>query len=141
MYCTNCGKEVSAEAVACTNCGLPPRLKRNFCYACGVEINPEQVMCIKCGVSLDGAGTSGAPPARPLGKQPVTAALLAIFLGAFGAHKFYHGSTGWGVIYLLLCWTWLSFLAGIIEGIVYLTMDHAAYDQKYNQEAKDPWKW
>jgi TM2 domain-containing membrane protein YozV len=102
-------------------------------------------MCIKCGVGLGGLGSSGNPGQVSMGpvsgKKPVNAAILAILLGAFGAHKFYHGSNGWGVVYLLLCWTWISFLAGVVEGIIYLSMDSNEYDRKYNLEGKDPWKW
>lgn len=36
-------------------------------------------------------------------KSKVTAYLLLIFLGPFGAHKFYLGKTGMGVLYLLTC--------------------------------------
>ena len=47
---------------------------------------------------------------------------LAIFLGSFGAHKFYQGKTFQGVIYFLLSWTTLPMWAGILEGIRYLFM-------------------
>ena len=47
---------------------------------------------------------------------------LAIFLGSFGAHKFYQGKTLQGVIYFLLSWTLLPGFIGTIEGIRYLFM-------------------
>ena len=47
---------------------------------------------------------------------------LAIFLGSFGAHKFYQGKTLQGVIYFLLSWTLLPGLIGTLEGIRYLFM-------------------
>lgn len=31
--------------------------------------------------------------------------LLALFLGGFGAHKFYSGKTGMGILYIVFCWT------------------------------------
>lgn len=43
--------------------------------------------------------------------------LLAIFLGTFGAHKFYAGQIGKGIIYLIFCWTFIPGLIGLIEGI------------------------
>ncbi len=36
-------------------------------------------------------------------KNKLVAALLALFLGGLGIHKFYLGRTGWGIIYLLFC--------------------------------------
>jgi len=50
-------------------------------------------------------------------------ALLGIFLGSFGIHKFYAGKIGMGVLYLLFCWTFIPGLIGFIEGIVALTKE------------------
>ncbi len=43
--------------------------------------------------------------------------LLAFFLGSFGIHKFYEGKNVKGVIYLLLCWTFIPGILGVIEAI------------------------
>lgn len=66
------------------------------------------------------------------GKNKLVAALLAIFLGGFGIHKFYLGSIGWGIAYLLFCWTGIPAIVGFIEGIVYLCRSDEGFDQKYN---------
>ncbi|MBR1373314.1 TM2 domain-containing protein [bacterium] len=50
----------------------------------------------------------------------VAYALLAIFLGGFGAHNFYAGKTVKGIIYLVLCWTFIPALLGLIEGCIAL---------------------
>ena len=52
MYCRNCSKECSEEAVACTGCGVPPQKGNKFCHSCGEGCNTEAIMCVKCGVSL-----------------------------------------------------------------------------------------
>lgn len=44
--------------------------------------------------------------------------LLAIFFGGLGLHKFYAGKASQGVIYLLLCWTFIPAIIGFIEGIM-----------------------
>ena len=40
-FCTNCGKEiaVSAPAPACPNCGKPLQADEKFCVRCGTKIN------------------------------------------------------------------------------------------------------
>ena len=48
-------------------------------------------------------------------KNEVVGVLLALFLGHFGIHKFYMGQTGWGVVYLLFCWTGIPTILGFIE--------------------------
>jgi len=65
-------------------------------------------------------------------KKKMTAALLAIFLGSVGAHKFYHGNWVWGIGYILFSWTYISLIVGFIEGVIYLAMDYTKYDAKYN---------
>jgi TM2 domain-containing membrane protein YozV len=56
--------------------------------------------------------------------KKIAAGLLAIFLGAFGLHKFYLGYVTAGVISLVVtlfsCGTIMGVI-GIIEGIIYLT--------------------
>ena len=60
---------------------------------------------------------------------------LAIFLGSFGAHKFYQGKTIQGVIYFLLSWTTLPMWISIAEGIRYLFMPvEDFYDQYIKKE-------
>lgn len=71
-----------------------------------------------------------AHPYAPSGKSRSTAAVLAILLGGFGIHKFYLGAWGWGLIYLLFCWTYIPAVIGLIEGIRYLVLSDADFDYK-----------
>jgi TM2 domain-containing membrane protein YozV len=48
-------------------------------------------------------------------KNVTTAILLAFFVGWLGAHKFYMGQTGWGIAYLLFCWTGIPSLVSFFE--------------------------
>ena len=72
-------------------------------------------------------------------ENKTVAALLAIFLGALGLHKFYLGRIGWGVTYLLVSLIgsflivppFVAFIA-FIEGIVLLDMDPRSFDSQYN---------
>lgn len=65
-------------------------------------------------------------------KSKVAAALLAIFLGDFGIHKFYLGRPIQGIIYLLLFWTGIPAIIGFFEGIIYLCMSDASFTKKYS---------
>jgi len=66
----------------------------------------------------------------------MTAGLLAIFLGAFGVHKFYLGGAKQktaGIIQLVATFVTCG-LAGIIpfiEGIIYLTKDEQQFQAEY----------
>ena len=65
-------------------------------------------------------------------KSRTTAALLGILIGGFGAHQFYLGNTLKGLIYLLLCWTYIPGIIGLIEGIMMLTQT----DEEFAREPK-----
>ena len=56
---------------------------------------------------------------------------LAIFLGSFGAHKFYQGKTIQGIIYFLLSWTTLPMWVSLVEGIRYLFMPVEDFYEQY----------
>lgn len=62
---------------------------------------------------------------------------LAIFLGSFGAHKFYQGKTLQGVIYFLLSWTTLPMWISLVEGIRYLFMPVEDFYDQYIKPNKN----
>lgn len=66
------------------------------------------------------------------GKNRVVAVLLALFFGTLGVHKFYLGSIGWGLTYLIFSWTMIPLIASIVEAIVYLSMSDSDFRSKYN---------
>ena len=104
-----------------------------FCSECGAVIKAKAEICPKCGVRQ-------LPPpgiyisTTPDGKSKLIAALLALFLGGFGVHKFYLGRAGWGVVYLLFCWTFIPAIVGFIEGILLLVMSDSDFDRKYGKD-------
>ena len=102
MYCPKCGKEVPSDASYCPHCGA----------------------FIKKADSSDGSSDD-----VPTTRSALAAGLFGIFLGAFGVHNFYLGYTGKAVVQLVLTccivfWP-ISFIWGLIEGIMILTGDIA----------------
>ena len=101
----------------------------NFCSHCGNAVSPMAAACPQCGHPVAGQqaaapGVGGAQPqANPYApvKSRVTAGILAILLGGIGVHKFYLNKAGLGVVYILLCWTYIPAIVALVEGIIYLT--------------------
>lgn len=65
-------------------------------------------------------------------KTKKAATLWALFLGGIGAHKFYLGKTGAGILYLLFFWTGIPMLIALIEVIMLVLMDEEDFNRKYN---------
>ncbi len=65
-------------------------------------------------------------------KNRPVAILVCWFLGGFGVHKFYLGSIGWGIAYLLFCWTFIPFLAAFVEFFMLVFMSDTEFNTKFN---------
>ena len=76
-----------------------------LCKNCGEIVLKKAEICPKCGSRLRSAKSKGV------------AVLLALFLGGFGAHKFYLGQSGLGFLYLLFCWTLIPGIIAFFEGL------------------------
>ena len=74
-------------------------------------------------------------------KNRIVAAIMAFFLGGFGAHKFYLGQTGQGIMFFFIFMITLgsrfpfSFLLGVMDSIRLLTMSDEKFHHKYNRGA------
>ncbi|MFO8015626.1 MAG: NINE protein [Candidatus Woesearchaeota archaeon] len=97
-----------------------------YCSSCGEIIKKEAEICPKCGVRQKSHHSSHTGE-----KDKIAAGLLGILLGGIGAHKFYLGNVGMGILYLCLSWTFIPAILGLIEGIIYLTMSDSEFKKKY----------
>ncbi len=91
-----------------------------FCRGCGERIHESALICPHC----------GAPQGVTGGKNKVVAALLAIFLGGIGVHRFYLGQW-WGIFYLLFSWTFIPSLVALVEAIVFFLTSDRDWVAKY----------
>jgi TM2 domain-containing membrane protein YozV len=105
--CRECGKQISSQAVACPHCGAP--------------------------IKDSGVVNNTVPISVTKSKNRSLAILLAVLLGGLGIHKFYLDRPGWGIIYMLLCWTFIPVILGFIEGIFYLSLSDESFQERYRQ--------
>jgi len=74
-----------------------------YCQRCGAAMAREERFCRSCGTDSTtpwGAAPQVPYPAAVSDRKRLVALLLCIFLGVFGAHRFYVGKIGTGVIWL-----------------------------------------
>jgi TM2 domain-containing membrane protein YozV/ribosomal protein L40E len=103
-----------------------------YCSECGSVIKLKAEICPKCGVrQLAQPSSINLGPVTSNGKNKIAAALFAFFLGSFGAHKFYLGQIGRGILYLLFCWTFIPTILSFIEFILLLVMSDETFNRKH----------
>lgn len=106
--------------------GRTPGADEQYCSSCGEIIKKEAEICPECGVRQSSGGGAGSSS-----KDRTTAGILALLLGGIGAHKFYLGETGLGILYLCFSWTLIPAIVGFIEGILYLTKTDEEFQRQY----------
>ncbi|MCD7722613.1 MAG: NINE protein [Clostridiales bacterium] len=92
MFCSKCGAQIDDQAVVCPQCGVPTS---NYHQA---PAEPVQQPTINIVNTNSNVNTNVAGAGKP--KNKWAALLLCIFLGGIGAHKFYEGKIGMGILYL-----------------------------------------
>ena len=116
---------------------LQPGMK--FCKFCGQQIPMEAVLCVKCGRQVE--QLQGVPTVNPQvvinnAQQPVVyqtgtpkdkwvAFILCFFFGVFGAHCFYEGRVGAGLLRLFTAG--LFGIGWFVDLIIILTKPNPYY--------------
>jgi len=129
MFCKHCGMVIDKDCIICTSCGkqVGTLTQTKYCKFCGSVIDIECVVCPKCGKQIEELRTTSPQPQQqyttgqpnivinntsnsggygkvylPIGnpKDKWVSLLLLLFMGILGAHKFYEGRIGMGILYI-----------------------------------------
>lgn len=95
-FCKHCGQKIDKEAVICIHCGKQVEvLEQAQATQPQVVINNSN-MNTNTNTNTNSNGFVGGKP-----KNKWVAFCICFFLGFLGAHKFYEGKAGMGILYLL----------------------------------------
>lgn len=86
-YCKYCGELIDLDCIICPKCGKQVE---------EIKVNSEKII-----VNNNLSATERIGAGRE--KNKWISFLLCLFLGGIGAHKFYEGKIGMGVLYLFTC--------------------------------------
>ena len=92
-FCSHCGAKILEAAVVCTHCG---------CQVKEVKQNEQPSIVINNANTNSNVNTNNinAGMFGVRAKNKWVSFFLCLFLGYFGAHKFYEGKGGMGLLYL-----------------------------------------
>ena len=138
--CPFCAEEISHKAKKCKHCGETIDMTMRKIQELETRTSKESPTVF---MNAGGGGSSSSSSSSSSGnrrrrsvefecdKSRTAALLLCFFLGGLGIHKFYLGSTGGGVLYLLLCWTGIPSCLAFIEFFILLFTSNQSFAKKY----------
>ncbi|MCM1131944.1 MAG: TM2 domain-containing protein [Ruminococcus flavefaciens] len=126
-FCKHCGAKIPVDAVICTACGrqVENLVNQNQPQPQIVINNSSQSVSNASAVNKNTNINGGRVYIKGKAKNKWVAFCLCLFLGFFGAHKFYEGNTKMGIIYL--CTVGLLGIGWIIDIIILLTKPNPYY--------------
>ena len=94
-FCKECGRKIAKKAVICPHCGCQVEEAKS-------EAAPQQIVINNTNTNQNvNQNMNGGIPFGARLRNKWVAFFLCLFLGAVGAHKFYEGKVGMGILYLL----------------------------------------
>ncbi len=92
-FCKHCGNKIPVDAILCTACGRQvEELNSNSNSQPNIVINNTNA---NSNVNTNNVGVGFGKP-----KNKWVSLILCVLLGFFGAHKFYEGKAGMGILYI-----------------------------------------
>lgn len=129
MTCPQCGAPITPGAEECKFCGeklVQQQVNQGF-----QQVQQPQRGYVQQVPKQQPANVTGINPAWPV-RSKIAAGILAILLGGIGVHKFYLGKIGMGIVYILFCWTGITAVVGLVEGIIYLCSSDEDFQLKHH---------
>lgn len=109
MFCQKCGASIPDGQTVCPTCNEP--------IATGTQQQPPQIIINNANTNTNTAVAAAVAAAgvsmHRRAKNKWVAFFLCLFLGPFGAHKFYENKAGTGILYL--CTAGLFLVGWIID--------------------------
>ena len=128
--CPQCGAPIDPTATECKYCGEKLVAQQTAQSINTNNAAPQpQVIIQQAAPQAQPVYVTGINPSWPI-KSKVAAGILGILLGGIGAHKFYLGKIGMGILYVCLCWTGIPAVIGLIEGIIILCSNDENFQLK-----------
>ncbi len=134
IECPYCAEKISNRAKKCRHCGeILDVVMREL----------EMVRSKRGDIIVNNASSASAASSSvssPVQEYTVlrkirskgAAILWCLFLGGFGAHKFYLGQPGLGLLYLIFFWTLIPAIIAVVELVYLVLLKEDDFNRKFN---------
>ena len=113
-YCKHCGEQIDADCIICPKCGK---------QVDEIKAAAPQVVINNSNANVNSnVNTITGGQGRPRNKW--VALCLCLFIGFLGAHKFYEGKAGMGVLYIF---TGGLFIIGVVIDFIAILVKPTIY--------------
>jgi TM2 domain-containing membrane protein YozV len=115
-YCFECAEVLPRAAPACWRCSAP---------------QPALYEAVPTATPSYATDPTPNPRADTQKRSKIAAAVIALFLGGLGLHRFYLGRPWSGLFYFLFCWTFIPMILSFVEAIVLIAMSEERFAEAY----------
>lgn len=146
--CENCGADYGPNDIVCSYCGSPIHRKMEgyggFNQQSYQSTNGGTQVIQNIYVNSNGPGNTNIGGSfnngsygsgYALKRSRLLAAIFAIILGSVGVQFFYLNKIGLGILCVCFMYTGIPTLIGVIQGVMFLKMSDAEFEEKYHVRA------
>ena len=132
--CPICGEELQGAVKKCRHCGEWIERDCEVCHTPLRGVYAARGICVACSTArhVPAAWEPQLPEPSPPTRSRGVAALLSLFLGGLGIHRFYLGRPLSGIFYLVFFWTLIPTLIAIVEALRLGLMSEADFRRMYD---------
>ncbi len=116
MFCKHCGQTIDDDCIVCPKCGK---------QVAELKANDPKIIINNSNANMNANTNMNNVASYVKPRNKWLALGLCILLGMFGAHKFYEGKVGMGILYIFTCG--LFFIGVIVDLIALLFKPNPYY--------------
>jgi len=130
MYCKNCGANIGIASIFCPNCGTSIIKDKDKDVSDDFKAYVNDEDFFDNNKNKENSHNKKQFYKSGVKKDKYVAGVLALTMGCFGAHHFYMGKIGRGIVDLIFFWSGIPSIVGFIMGIIYIVESEESFNSR-----------